>query len=384
MNKRIYLDYNATTPVDPEVLHEMLPFFTEEFGNPSSSHSYGWVAHSAVENARKQVASILNVSHNEICFTSGATEANNLALIGFALKWREQNPNKKAHLITAKAEHSSILETFYQLEKMDFNISILPVNSYGQIELNDIENAIRPETILISFMWANNEVGSLNPIKQISEIAKKHNLIFHTDATQACGKIPIDLSHNYIDLLSFSSHKIYGPKGIGALYISQRIKDRGGLIPIINGGQHEGGMRAGTLNVPGIIGFGKACEISLKNLEQESICIRNLSSYFFQKLKTLFPNIILNGHPNDRLPGQFNIQFVGFRMEQYIHRMARIAVSSGSACSSNNIHQSSHVLEAIGLTQPQILSSIRLSIGRCTTQEELENTLIIFKETIKN
>jgi cysteine desulfurase len=378
MMKRIYLDYNATTPVDPRVLEKMYPYFLSEFGNSSSQHPYGWIAQKATEHARKQVSSLLGAPNSkDIIFTSGASESNTLAILGLANTLKMQN--HKAHFITSKAEHPSVLESMHAAEKLGIEVTYLPVNKFGQVELNDISDALQAHTVLLSFMWANNEVGSLNPIKEIAELAEKKKLIFHTDSTQACGKIPINLDKIKIDLLSVSAHKLYGPKGIGALYINKNLSEFLSLTPVIYGGGQERGMRAGTLNVPGIVGLGAACELANSDLNTETQRLNEYVQKIWTELKSFYPKLEWNGHPSVRLPGQMNFLFRDKRMDQLLPRMVNLAMSSGSACASTS-SSISHVLQAMGLSREEVLASVRLSVGRMTNLEEVDETCRILKE----
>jgi cysteine desulfurase len=380
MIKRIYLDYNATTPVDSRVLEKMYPYFATEFGNASSQHPFGWVAQKAVEQARTQVSDLLGApSSKDIIFTSGASESNTLAIVGLAQKLLKQKQEQKAHFITSTAEHHSVLESMHAAEQLGIEVTYLPVNKFGQIEIETIKNAIQPHTVLLSFMWANNEVGSFNPIKAIADLAAEKNLIFHTDATQACGKVNINLKELKIDLLSLSAHKIYGPKGVGALYIHKNLSESLSLSPIIFGGSQERGFRAGTLNVPGIVGLGKACEIANFEMPIELNRLNEYTQKIWSSLNSFYPKIEWNGHPSERLGGQMNFLFRDKRMDQILPRMVNLSMSSGSACASRS-NSVSHVLQAMGLKREEILASVRLSVGRTTTLEEVEETCRILKE----
>lgn len=381
--ERIYLDYNSTTPVDPRVLKVMLPYFCEEFGNPSSqSHSYGWIAAKAVENARKHVANVIGASPHEVIFTSGSTEATSLALLGFIDEFDNHHPGHPVHAITSCIEHNAVIETFKQLQERGVEVDFLPVNKYGVVEMSTVEKALKPHTKLMSFIWANNEIGSINPISAIGKLAKFHKIVFHTDATQAVGKFPIHVLSEGIDLMSFSSHKIYGPKGVGALYMrahNPKIE----LRPQIRGGGQERGLRSGTLNVPGIVGFGAAAEIALLEMQQESERLANHRSYFLQKIREFVPDVQLNGDPVNRIPGHLSLTFPGVSMDLLIPRMASLAVSTSSACSSGSI-ESSHVLRGIGLTITQANQTLRIGIGRMTTLAELDRAIAILKEAMYN
>ena len=362
----IYLDYNSTTPVDKRVLECMLPFFTDKFGNAASkTHSYGWLAEEAVKNARRQVSDFLNCNESEIVFTSGATEAINLGIKGVA----EAYSSKGKHIVTVLSEHKAVLDTCKHLEKQGYEITLLPVFKDGTIDLFTLGSSIRPDTILVCVMLANNETGVIQPINEIAEIAHKKGTLLFTDATQACGKIRTDVNELNADLLCLSAHKIYGPKGVGALYV-RRKDPRVSLEPLIHGGGHERGFRSGTLNVPGIVGLGKACEIiSLDNRIEE------LRNHLEQSVSQQFnQNIIINGKNTSRIGNTSNITFP-FKAEKLIHHLKnKIAVATGSACTSAE-NTPSHVLMAMGLSKEKAESSIRFSLGKYTTQEEIEKLL---------
>jgi cysteine desulfurase len=381
--KRIYLDYNATTPVDPRVLNEMLPYFCEEFGNPSSqSHSYGWIASKAVEKARKQVANLIGASPHEVIFTSGSTEASSLALLGFIDEFDNHHPGHPIHAITSCVEHNAVFETFKHLQERGVEVDFLPVNKYGTIEMSTVEKALKPHTKLMSFIWANNEIGSLNPIKTLGKFAKSHDIVFHTDATQAVGKFSTHVLDEGIDLMSFSSHKIYGPKGVGALYVrahNPRIQ----LKSQIRGGGQERGLRSGTLNVPGIVGFGTACELAQLEMQQESEKLSFYRHYFLQKVREFVSDVQLNGEPENRIPGHLSLTFPGVSMDLLLPRMSSLAISTTSACASGST-ESSHVLRGIGLTSTQASQTLRIGIGRMTTMEELDRAIAILKEALYN
>lgn len=372
MKLPVYLDNNATTPCDPRVLEVMLPWFTEKFGNAAStSHQYGWEAGEAVKIGREQVASLIGADHEEIIFTSGATESDNLAIKGVF----EMYGSRGNHIITVETEHRAVLDTCHQLEKRGAMISYLKVNREGFINCEELEAAITDQTILISVMYANNETGVIQPIREIAAIAKKHQIIFFTDATQAVGKLPVNVRQDGIDLLALSAHKLYGPKGAGALYV-RRKNPRVRLMAQINGGNHEMGMRSGTLNVPGIVGLGKACELSQASLTVENNSIASLRDYLESSLLKL-KGCIRNGSFINRLPQVTNLRFQNCRASDLmIHLIKDIAVSSGSACSSAS-PEPSHVLIAMGLTEEEARSSIRFSLGRFTTKEELD--YVIYK-----
>lgn len=363
----IYMDYHATTPVDPRVLKAMLPYFTLNFGNAASrNHSFGWTAEEGVENARAQIARLVGASPKEIIFTSGATESNNLAIKGVAEMYRE----KGNHIITQVTEHKAVLDTCKRLEKAGCEVTYLHVEKDGRINLDDLRRAITPKTILISIMYANNEIGVVQPIAEIGKLAKEKGVFFHVDGVQAVGKIPVDVQKDNIDLLSISAHKLYGPKGVGALYVRRR-NPRVQLAAIIDGGGHERGMRSGTLNVTGIVGFGKACELCQNEMAEESERLSRLrdrlKENFFGKLDEIF----INGSITERLPHNLNISFAYVEGESLLMGINDVAVSSGSACTSATL-EPSYVLKALGVGEDLAHTSIRFGLGRFTTQEEVD------------
>lgn len=368
MNK-IYLDNQATTQIDPIVLDAMIPYLKNKFGNSSSrSHAFGWEAEEAVDIAREHVSTLIGATPEEIIFTSGATESINLALKGSA-----QIKSTKKHIITFKTEHKAVLDICEFLENSGFEITYLSVKNNGLIDLKKLKSAIRKDTLLISVLHANNEIGVIQPIAEIGEICDSNNLIFHVDAAQSIGKIPIDVKKMNIHLLSISAHKFYGPKGCGALYIRRKnptIK----LTPIIHGGGHEKGFRSGTLAVHNIVGLGKACEISQQKMEEESIRIKILRDKLLDGLKDKIPDLIINGTMDYRLTGNLNVCFPSIKSDSIIMSMRDIALSSGSACKSASI-QPSHVLKALGLTKQESHASIRFGIGRFNTEEEIDYTI---------
>ncbi|MEH2445454.1 MAG: IscS subfamily cysteine desulfurase [Nostoc sp.] len=363
----IYLDCHATTPVDERVLAAMLPYFTEHFGNPSSiSHIYGWEAEAAVKQTREILAAAINATPEEIVFTSGATEANNLAIKGVA----EAYFKKGQHIITVATEHSAVIDPCNYLKSLGFEITILPVQKDGLIDLSELKKAFRPETILVSVMAANNEIGVLQPLAEIGEMCHERNIIFHTDAAQAIGKIPLDVQAMKIDLMSLTAHKVYGPKGIGALYVRRR-NPRVQLAPQQHGGGHERGMRSGTLYPPQIVGFGKAVEIALAEQATETHRLTQLRQSLWEQLSQL-EGIHLNGHPQERLAGNLNISVEGVDGAALLLGLQPVmAVSSGSACSSATTAPS-HVLTALGHSQQLAYASVRFGIGRFNTQEEID------------
>lgn len=368
MKLPIYMDTHATTPVDPRVFEEMIPCFEEDFGNPSSrNHSYGWKADEKVEKARQQVADLIGAGAREIVFTSGATESDNLALKGAAQMYRE----KGNHIITCVTEHKAVLDPCKSLEKLGFEITILPVSSSGMIDLELVRQVVTKRTILISLMAANNEIGVLHPLKEIGKIAKEKGILFHTDAAQAVGKIPIDVEAMGIHLTSFSAHKMYGPKGVGALYVREK-KPRVRLVPMMDGGGHERGFRSGTLNVPGIVGFGKACEMAQNLMTEESKRLYRLREKLQKGLTSELDEIYIHGDLQNRLPHNLNISFAYLEAESLLGAIRDdVAVSSGSACMSANL-EPSYVLPALGVPERLLHSSIRFGLSRFNTDKEVE------------
>jgi cysteine desulfurase len=363
----IYMDNHATTPLDPRVLQAMLPYFTEKFGNAASrNHSFGWSAEEAVENARQQVASLINATAKEIIWTSGATESDNLMIKGVAEMYRE----KGDHIITEAIEHKAVLDTCKNLEKHGFEVTYLPVQKDGRVNPEDVRKAIRPTTILITVMYANNEIGAVNPIAEIGKIAKEHGIFFAVDGVQAVGKIPVDVQKDNIDLLAISAHKIYGPKGVGALYVRRR-NPRVQLSAIIDGGGHERGMRSGTLNVPGIVGLGKACEICQQEMPQESKRLLGLRERLRTGLEAKLDEVYINGSMEYRLPNNLNMSFAYVEGESLLMGINDVAVSSGSACTSATL-EPSYVLKALGVGEDLAHTSIRFGLGRFTTEEEVD------------
>lgn len=371
----IYLDNSATTPIKSEVLQEMMPYLTTEYGNASSLYSVGRSAKRAIEKARNRVSELLNCNHNEIYFTGGGSESDNIALKGFAYA----NKEKENHIITSKIEHPAILETCKTLERQGFEVSYINVNEDGIIDVEELRKSIKTNTILISVMTANNEVGTVQPIEEIAKIAHDNNIVFHTDAVQAIGNVRIDVEKMKIDMLSLSSHKINGPKGVGALYIKNGIE----VEKFINGGHQEKDRRAGTENVAGIVGIGKAAEIARKNMETH---IRNLSKirdYYIKKVQKEIPNIRINGSMENRLPGNANISFKGINASELIFKLDErgICVSSGSACSSGNTNPS-HVLTAMNVPEVYLNSAIRTTFGDNNTFEQVDYVVKILKQII--
>lgn len=370
MKLPIYMDNHATTPVDPRVFEAMTPYFTEIFGNAASrNHSFGWQAEEAVENARKHVAKLIGATAKEIVFTSGATESNNLAIKGVAEMYQE----KGNHIITVVTEHKATLDSCKHLEKQGCRVTYLPVDKYGLINLEDLRQAITDKTILISIMMANNEIGVIQPIKEIGKIARERKVLMHTDAVQAAGKIPVNVDELNVDLLSISAHKMYGPKGVGALYV-RRKNPRVMLSPMIDGGGHERGMRSGTLNVPGIVGLGKAAEIAYLEMQEEIERITNLRDRLQESIFAQIPEVFINGHPTNRLPGNLNISFAYVEGESLLMGLSDVAVSSGSACTSASL-EPSYVLKALGVGEELAHSSLRFGLGRFNTEEEVDFTI---------
>lgn len=366
----IYLDHHATTPVDEKVVEEMTPYFTESYGNPASEdHIFGAKAKQAVNQARERVSEAVNCREEEIIFTSGATESDNLAIRG-AADYAADN-DKGSHIITAVTEHEAVLEVCEDLETDGFDVTYLPVDENGKVDPADIEDAIRDETILISIMAANNEIGTIAPIKEIGEIAKENEVFFHTDAVQALGYLPIDVEEMGIDLMSISAHKIYGPKGVGALYVRRR-NPKVKLNPLLHGGGHERGWRSGTLNVPAIVGFGKAVQMADRKLEERSQHVDELTSYMWDRLSDELDDVVLNGHPEDRIPNNLNISFTGVENKALVKNLQPdIAVSAGSACTTGTV-EASHVLQAVTDDEEVWHHAIRFGLGKDNTQEEIE------------
>lgn len=368
LSKPIYLDNNATTPVDDMVLQKMLPYFSEKFGNAASkTHSYGWIAEDAVDLAREQVANFIGAQKEEIIFTSGSTEAINLALKGVA-----EMQTEKKEIITVKTEHKAVLDTFKFLESKGFTIKYLDVARNGLIDLNQLNNIITPSTIILSIMMANNETGVIQPIEQVGKIAKEKGVLFFSDATQAAGKLRIDVNELNADMLCISAHKVYGPKGIGALYV-RRKNPRVTLVSQLHGGGHEKGLRSGTLNVPAIVGLGAACEIANERLWEDGSRISKLRTVLEQAL-TENNNAFINGSTKNRIFNTTNICFKNITAADFIAKFKNIAIATGSACTSAS-NEPSHVLRAMGLTEKEAQSSIRFSLGRNTTIEEIENVI---------
>ncbi len=374
----VYMDNHATTRVDPRVLDAMLSYFTEKYGNAASrNHEFGWKAEEAVENARGQIARLIHASPKEIIFTSGATESDNLALKGVAEAYRA----KGNHIVTQVTEHKAVLDVCKHLEKSDVEVSYLPVNKDGLIDLDDLRRAITPKTILISIMHANNEIGVVQPIEEIGRIAKEKGVLFFVDAAQSVGKIAVDVEKSGIDLLAVSAHKIYGPKGVGALYV-RRKNPRVELSPMIDGGGHERGLRSGTLNVPGIVGFGKACELCEKEIAAEGERQRALRDKLKDGILSQLEDTFINGSMTHRLPHNLNLSFAGVEGDALLMGINDVAVSSGSACTSATL-EPSYVLRALGVSEDLAHSSIRFGLGRFNTEEEVDYVTGRVAETVK-
>jgi cysteine desulfurase len=366
MHPPIYLDNNATTPADPSVVEAMLPYFTQAFGNASQQHRYGAEAAAAVDRARAQVASLIGARPREIVFTSGATESNNLAIVGVAHRSREEG----THLVTVLTEHASVLAPCRQLEREGFTVTYLPVGGYGQIDPGSVAEAVTDRTVLVSVMAANNEIGTLHPIREIGEICRERGVLFHTDAVQALGKIPLDVEDLSVDLLSLSAHKVYGPKGVGALFVRSRQPEVR-LQPLLFGGGQERGLRSGTLAVPNIVGFGRACTLCAEILDREPRRLLALQDRLFARLAERLDGLSLNGHPSARLPGLLNVRFPAVDGDALLFALKDVAVSQGSACAAGSF-EPSHVLRALGVSDEQAKASLRFGIGRFTTEDEID------------
>jgi cysteine desulfurase len=363
----IYMDNHATTPMDPRVLEAMLPYFNQIFGNAASrNHQFGWEAESAVDKAREQIAKLIGCTPKEIIFTSGATESNNLAIKGIAEMYRE----KGNHIITQVTEHKAVLDTCKKLERQGFEVTYLPVGTDGLVSVDEVRAAITGKTILVTIMYANNEIGVIQPIAEIGKLCHEKGVLFHTDAVQAVGKIPVNVQTDNIDVLSLTAHKIYGPKGVGALYVRRR-NPRVQITEQINGGGHERGMRSGTLNVPGIVGLGKACEIAGEEMVAETARLKELRDYLEKKFEDALDYIHVNGNMDHHLPGNLNMSFVHVEGESLLMGINDIAVSSGSACTSATL-EPSYVLKALGLGDDVAHSSIRFGLGRFNNKAEVD------------
>ena len=373
----IYMDYHATTPVDERVLDAMLPYFRENFGNAASrSHAFGWSAEEAVEKGREEVAKLIGAVGKEIVWTSGATESDNLAIKGVAEFYKDRG----SHIITAVTEHKAVLDTCKRLEKQGYVVTYLPVDSDGRVNPQAVANAFTDKTILVSIMLANNEIGTINPVDEIGALVKARGAFFHIDAVQGVGKIPFDVNRSHADLVSLSAHKMYGPKGIGALYV--RRKPRVRLTPIIDGGGHERGMRSGTLNVPGIVGFAKAAELCRLEMADESTRVLGLRERLRKGIEERVPNTVINGSLEHRLPGSLNISFAFVEGEAMMMALKDVAVSSGSACTSASL-EPSYVLRALGVAEEMAHTSIRFGLGRFTTEAEVDYVIDLVASKVK-
>lgn len=369
----IYLDNAASTAIHEDVLNEMLPYLKEQYGNPSSIHKFGRQADKAIRNARKRISELINASPDEILLTSGGTESNNTALYGIA------HSNKGKHIITSSIEHEAILEPCKRLEEEGFRITYLPVDNHGLVNPQNVKDVISDDTCLVSIMFANNEVGTIQPIQEISNICRENNVVFHTDAIQVIGKVPVDVENLEVGLLSISSHKINGPKGVGALYIKKGIN----ITPLVLGGGQEKGLRSGTENVANIVGFGKACQLANENLEKNISYLKDLNDYLISNVTQQIPNVTLNGDPQKRIPNNTHFTFFGVNGEDLIIKLDEhdIAASTGSACSVKT-QKASHVLQAMGFSHEQITGSLRLTVGIFNTKEELEKTVVTLKKVV--
>jgi cysteine desulfurase len=375
----IYMDNHATTPVDPRVLEEMLPYFGEHFGNAASrNHPFGWVAEQAVKTARERVAKLIGATAKEIIFTSGATESDNLAIKGVA----EMYKDKGNHIITAVSEHKAVLDSCKRLEQYGYRVTWLPVQKDGLIDLDDLKRAVDDKTILVTIMAANNEIGVLQPWAEIGRLCRKCGVIFHTDATQAVGKVPVDVNQQNIDLLSISAHKMYGPKGVGALYVRSK-NPQVQISPIIDGGGHERGMRSGTLNVPGIVGLGKACAIASADMPHEAHHLAALRDRLRDRIMSRLEQVEINGSMEHRLPGNLNLSFANVEGESLLMGLNDVAVSSGAACAEAAL-EPSHVLKALGINDNLAHSSIRFGLGRFNTEAEVDYVADRVVETVQS
>lgn len=374
--KLVYFDYAATTPLDERVFEAMREFFYRDYGNASSLHTFGRKARTGIYESRETIANMINAKESEICFTSGGTESDNLAIKGVAYAYH----NKGEHIIISSVEHHAVLETCKILETEGFKVTYLPVDKYGMVDPSAVKKSINKKTILVSIMHANNEVGTINDIGEIGKITKENDILFHSDAVQTFGKMPIDVNEFGVDLLTISGHKIYGPKGVGALYIRKGIK----IQPLLHGGSHERNRRAGTENVPGIVGLGKAAEIRVEEMESEFKFLSKLEDYFRKNLCETIDNIKFNGHPEKKLPGYLNISFSETEGESLLLSLdlEGIAVATGSACSSGT-SEPSHVLEAMGLSPETVQSSIRISLGKHNSKQDIDYALSVFPNVIK-
>jgi len=378
MKLPIYLDHNATTPVDPRVFEEMKPYFCEKFGNPASrTHRFGWEAEEAVEKARAEVASLIHAeTPNTILFTSGATETNNMVVKG--VLWAQKNP--RAHVVSQKTEHKCVLDSLKEMEKQGYRATYLDVDEHGRVDPEDVRRAITKDTVLVSIMWANNEIGTIQPIARIAEIAREHGVLFHSDAVQAVGKLDVDVKAFGIDLMSISGHKMYGPKGIGALYLARR-RPAIRIQPIIHGGGHERGKRSGTLPVPNVVGLGAACRVARKEMTAEAERLTKLRDRLRDGILARLDHVRVNGHLTDRIPNNLNLSFAHLEAESLIMGMQDIAVSAGSACTAGSV-EPSYVIKALGGDAQRAHSSVRFGLGRWTTHEEIDFAIETVTSTV--
>ncbi len=375
MMSAIYLDNHATTPLDPRVLDAMMPYLTEHFGNPSSNHPFGWVAREAVERAREEVAELVKASPEEIIFTGGATESNNLALMGAA----RALAGRGRHIISCVTEHRAVLDPLKRLSEEGFEVTLLPVGRDGLHDVSLLERSLRADTVLVSVMAANNEIGVLAPLEEIGRLCRERGVLLHTDAAQMLGKLPFDVRATGVGLASFSAHKLYGPRGVGALFVRRR--PRVPLQPLVHGGGHERGLRSGTLNVPGIVGFGAACRIAASEMTEEAERVRSLRDRLHRAIAARVPGVVLNGHPERRLPGNLNLSFPGVEGESLATHLGEVAVSSSSACTSS-LREPSHVLKALGLSDEMAYAALRFGIGRFNTAEEVDRAAQRVEEAV--
>ncbi|MBS1970850.1 MAG: cysteine desulfurase [Bdellovibrionales bacterium] len=381
ISKPIYLDYNSTTPVDPQVFAAMEPYFKTHFGNPSSfAHQWGWAAQKAVDKARVQLSDLIGTKPLELTFTGGATESNNWVVFGLIEKFRAENRNEPIHIIASHIEHSSVMNSLKEAQRRGVEVDFVKTNKYGQVEVETVAKAIKPHTKLMSFIWVNNEIGSINPIRELAQLAKEKQIYIHTDATQAVGKIPVNVQEAPVDLLSASAHKFYGPKGIGFLYV-RSAHPKVSLPPFIFGGGQEHGNRSGTHNVPGIVGLGAAAEICHKQLPEEYERTTELRNYLWMGLQQRLPSARLNGHPTERSPINLNITFPGKNIEQLLPKLGRLGFSQGSACHTGTL-EVSPMLVALGLTPEEAQGTLRLSLGRWTTKEDLDTAIEVLAKAL--
>lgn len=382
ISKPIYLDYNSTTPVDPQVFAAMEPYFKTHFGNPSSfAHQWGWAAQKAVDKARGQLANLIGAKPLELTFTGGATESNNWVIFGLIEKFRSENRDEPIHMIASHLEHSSVMNALKEAQRRGVEVDFVKTNKYGQVEVDAVAKLIKPHTKLMSFIWVNNEIGSINPLRELAMLAKEKQIYIHTDATQAVGKIPVNIQEAPVDFLSGSAHKFYGPKGIGFLYVRSN-HPKVTLPPFIFGGGQENGHRSGTHNVPGIVGLGAAAEICHNTLSEEYERTTELRNYLWMGIQQHLPSARLNGHPTERSPINLNLTFPGKNIEQLLPKLGRLGFSQGSACHTGTL-EVSPMLVALGLTPAEAQGTLRLSLGRWTTKEDLDTAIEILAKALK-